>query len=249
VEPDGDRITPTGGTQPADALPERDIPVEFEAAGLVIEPRLSRLNNYSESSYYKLQGVLVNRGDQELSQLRLQVEYVDAQGRAIATDSQEALANREAKLRPGDTHAFNLIEKLTPDLARVRLTVTTVEQTPAAAIYTSSPSVDYTWGFTQPANLKFAIAARSDQFKTYSSGSAYHDAVFEVTNTGEVAIERLKLQLEFYDAQNQILGSEDLLLVYGEDAPLLPGEVRPKRSIHGVPNSYAGYRLIVMEAE
>jgi hypothetical protein len=70
-----------------------------------------------------------------------------------------------------------------------------------------------------------------------------------VTNTGEVAIKRLKLQIDFYDALGTALGSDDLLIVYGEDAPLLPGEVRPKHSLHSVSAKYANYRLTVLEAE
>ena len=213
-----------------------------------IDPRLSRLNNYTDSSFYTLNGVLLNNGDQELATLRLKVDYLDAQGNILAAESTEALADNEAELRPGDTHAVNLLKKINPDLTQVRLSVVTRDQIPAASTYGLNPVVNYTWGFTQPLNLDFSIVARTDQFKNYSS-TAYHDAVFAITNTGEVAIKKLKLQIDFYDAQDHIIGSEDILVVYGKDAPMLPGEIRPKRSIHQAPKSYNSYRLTVLEAE
>ena len=234
--------------QTSQVLPELDIPIEFDAPGLEIDPRLSRLNNYTDSSFYTLNGVLLNNGDQELATLRLKVDYLDAQGNILATESTEAVADNEAELRPGDTHAVNLLKKINPDLTQVRLSVVTQDQIPAASNYSLNPVVNYTWGFTKPANLDFSIAARTDQFKNYGS-RAYHDAVFAITNTSEVAIKKLKLQIDFYDAQDQIIGSEDILVVYGNDAPMVPGEIRPKRSIHQAPETYASYRLTVLEAE
>ncbi|MEO0759089.1 MAG: hypothetical protein AAFY78_19705 [Cyanobacteria bacterium J06648_16] len=227
---------------------EVDIPILYDDATLVIDPRLSRLSNYDQRSFYKLRGALVNQSQTELVALNLKVEYLDAEDRVMAEESQAVLSDSDAPLRPGDTYPVSLIEELSPKLAAVRLTVLTRDQLPAPASYEPSPTVNYAWAITPPANLSVDITARRDQFDSYTS-AAYHDAVFAFTNTGEVAIQQLKLQIEFFDEREKRIGEATIPAIYGDDVPLLPGETRPVRSIKSVPETYASYRLTVIEAE
>lgn len=247
---------PEGNTQSAlGVTDEVDIPVEFAptgtAQGIQIDPRLSRLNNYPDSSFYTLQAVLVNQTRTELRGLKLKVEYLDASGRAIAADSIDALPDYNAPLRPQDQATFDLIHESQPTLARLRLTVQTLDQTPAAQQYPVAKPVEVLWAFEPPPTLQFQIRQRSEQLRnsSLSPGQAYHEAIFEVTNTGEVAITRLKLQLILYDSQGHQQVVKDVLAIYGRDAPLLPHETRVEKTLTEVSSDYARYTLTVLEAD
>ncbi|MEM8611328.1 MAG: hypothetical protein AAGF93_04860 [Cyanobacteria bacterium P01_H01_bin.105] len=227
-----------------------DIPIILDQAGLTLEPRLSRLDNYEDSSYYTLQAVLLNDSVQEIDGLQLQVEYLDSDDVAIATDSKVAIADNDATVRPGDHHAFDIIHKTTPDLANVRLSVTTIDELPAPPVYTQATSIDYTWSFQQPLQLTFDLAVRSENLEIYDlTDSAYFDAEWAIANTGDTAIRKLKLQVDFYNQKGDFILSEDILAVYGSDTPMLPGEVRPLRVIKSIEKDYGRYEVTVLEAE
>lgn len=226
---------------------EVDIPVTFDHPGITIEPRLSRLDNYEETSFYKLQGVVKNEGTQELDSLVIKVEYLDKDGTILATDSEEAVEDFTPTIRPGDSHTFDLIEELSPALATLRLSVTTIDQLPAASSYTPAPPIDYTWGFSQPAQIQFELGARTENVST--SYTTHFDADWVVINTGETAIRELKFQVDFYDESNNITSSKEVYAVLNSYAALLPTEKRPFRVFEEVPEDYARYTVEVLEAE
>lgn len=162
-------------TQPSAAgsqSPEIDIPIVFEQPGLTIEPRLSRLSNYEDSSFYKLQGVLLNSSDQEIDSLRLQVDYLDQDGNVLLSNSTMALDTHEGTMRPGDRHAFDLIQQISPEFAQLKLNVSTIDQLPAPDNYPAAPTIDYTWA-QKNSSLKFELTSRQENFSTYSAGSGY----------------------------------------------------------------------------
>lgn len=232
------------------AIPEIDIPVLFEQPGLTLDPRLSRLNNYDDSSFYKLQGVLLNESNQEIDSLRLQVEYLDKDSNVLLTESTMALDPHEGIMRPGDHHAFDLVQKVTPAVAQLRLTVTTLDQLPAPASYPTAQTIDYSWpNAQQNPGLKFDLTRRQENFSTHSGGSGYLKADWAITNTGDQAIRQLKLEVTFYAENNRSLGSKDVLVVYGSDAALLPGEVRPVYVIENLKDTYKRYEIKVVETE
>lgn len=227
-----------------------DIPITLDVEGLTLEPRQSRLDNYDESSYYSLQGVLLNTSTQEIDALWLQIEYLDKDGTVIETESKEAITSSDAIVRPGDHHAFDLIYKTTPDLSSVRLSVTTIDQVPAPTAYAQAPKVNHTWADKQPPQLDFDLTSRGESFDVYDIGdSAYFKAEWAVKNTGDSAIRQLKFQVDFYNRQNQLILSKDVLAVYGSDAPMLQDEMRPLKVITSIDKDYGRYEVTVAEAE
>ncbi|MEO1622005.1 MAG: hypothetical protein AAFU53_13370 [Cyanobacteria bacterium J06632_3] len=249
--------TPVGSSTPSAQNPtaqnstedtsEVDIPIEFDYLGIAIEPRLSRLSNYDDSSFYKLHAVLANNSDQEIDELQLKVEYLDQNGTVIAADSIKAVEDFTATIRPGDQYAFDLIKKLTPALSSLRLSVTTIDQLPAATTYAVPISVPYAWDFAKPAQLSFDLAARSENFTT--NFKAYFDAEWVATNTSETAIRGLKLQVTFYDSRNKVIDTRDLYVVSTSGAPMLPNEKRPIRLFKEVSEDYSRYEVAVLEAK
>ncbi|MEA5462419.1 hypothetical protein [Leptothoe sp. PORK10 BA2] len=147
-----------------DRAADVDIPVVFEHSGLVLEARRSELGDFDNEVYYQFQGVLVNSTDQEFRQLTLKVEFLDKNGVAIATKTNRAIGASDAMVRPGDSHAFSLIQKITPELDTIRLTVSDIEQATARNTYVPPTPINYSWGSLAPENISFELASRSEEF-------------------------------------------------------------------------------------
>ena len=242
--------TPSSDNNAPENAPEVDIPIIFEQPGLTIEPRLSRLSNYDDSSFYKLQGVLVNESDQEIDSLRLQVDYLDKAGNVLLSDSTMALDTHEGMMRPGDHHAFDLIKQINPAFTQLRLSVTTVDQLPAPASYPAAQSLDYTLpSSNQRPGIKFELTPRRENFSTYSADNGYFEADWGITNTGDQAIRGLKLAVTFYAENNRKLSVNEVFVISSSDTALLPGEVRPIHVIEQLADTYKRYDVNVIEVE
>ncbi|MGD1858037.1 MAG: hypothetical protein ACFB2W_27690 [Leptolyngbyaceae cyanobacterium] len=256
---------PTAAPADIEQLSDVDIPVMFDHPGLVLEARLSELGDFEDEVYYQLRGVFINASDQEFRRLKLKVEYLDGGSSAIAATSKEAIGPDDPILRPGDTHAFNLIQKIKPELNRVKLTVTTIEQGTARRTYVPPTPINYSWGSIKPDDISFELASRSETFGGVKQDSpnsankpekprpAYSQSGFDsewvIINTSDYPINELKLKADFYDSNNQPLQSEDVVAIDTNDAPLLPGESRPFRVVKAVAAGYERYQVTVLEAE
>ncbi|MEM7067071.1 MAG: hypothetical protein AAF572_28400 [Cyanobacteria bacterium P01_B01_bin.77] len=141
-----------------------EIPVNFEYPGIVLEARLSQVGDYEDAVYYQLHGIFINAGDQEIRQLALKVEFLDQNNVAIAANDTEAIGISDAIIRPGDTHAFNLLQKVTSDLSTVQLSVTTLEQALARNTYVPPTPINYGWDSLEPETISFELASRSEVF-------------------------------------------------------------------------------------
>ena len=245
-----------------------DIPVVFEYPNLVMEPRRSELGNYEDELYYQLQGVFINSSNQEFSSLVLDVEFLDGNGIAIATTQKEAIASTDALIRPGDTHTFNLLQKITSELETVRLSVISLQQAPARRTYVPPTPINYSWDQLEPEDISFELASRSEEFGVPTpvsspadtadsdnpetktpAGPATFNAEWVIINTSNVPIRELKLKTDFYSNNNQLLQSEDVFVINTNDAPLLPGEMRPFRVVKPVVKGYERYRVTVVGVE
>lgn len=254
-----------------------DIPVMFDHPGIVLDARLSQLGDYKDAVYYQLHGVFINASDQEIRKLNLNVEFLDRNGVAIAASGKEAIGPRDAIIRPGDTHAFNLIQKVTSELTTVELSVTTLEQAPARKTYVPPTPINYSWDSLESENISFELASRSEAFGNYAvelltqpddnpeldqtdaakaepsdaqqPSTTGFNAEWVIINTSDYPIHKLKLETDFYDANNRQLHREDVVVISNNDAPLLPGETRPFRVIKSVAKGYERYQVIVLEAE
>ncbi|ESA37094.1 tetratricopeptide repeat domain protein [Leptolyngbya sp. Heron Island J] len=248
-----------------------DIPVVFDYPGLVMEPRRSELGDYEDATYYQLQGVFINSSNQEFSNLVLDVEFLDRNGVAIATAQKEAIADTDALIRPGDTHTFNLLQKITPELETVRLSAISLQQAPARRTYVPPTPINYSWDQLEPEDISFELASRSEEFSGPTPTSPQPDATatgnpdakptqtpagpttfnaeWVIINTSSVPIRELKLKTDFYSGNNRLLQSEDVFAINTNDAPLLPGEIRPFRVVKPVVKGYERYRVTVVDVE
>ncbi|MEO0396194.1 MAG: FxLYD domain-containing protein [Cyanobacteria bacterium P01_A01_bin.137] len=261
-----------------DLVSDVDVPVIFDHPGLVLEARLSELGDYEDEVYYQLQGVFINASDQEFRKLMLNVEFLDRSDVAIATKGNQAIGPKDASLRPGDTHAFSLIQKISSDLVTVRLSVTDTEQAIARNTYVPPTPINYSWDALESETISFELASRSETFgaagtaapaappetgpngkkpgepdaadkEPSQSGPANFNAEWVIINTSDYPIQELTLKADFYDANSQQLQSEEVIVIDNNDAPLLPGETRPFRVIKAVASGYQRYKVSVLDAE
>ncbi|MEO0866866.1 MAG: FxLYD domain-containing protein [Cyanobacteria bacterium J06642_11] len=262
----------------ADLISDVDIPVSFDYPGIVLEARLSQLVDYEDAVYHQLHGVFVNASDKEIRKLTLNTEFLDDNNVAIATNGKDAIGPKDATIRPGDTHAFSWLQKVTSDLTTVNLSITSLEQVPSRRTYVPPTPINYGWQTIKPDNISFELASRSeyaakatattDKPEDTDSGSANTDeaaaaqpraaatspngnfnAEWVIINTSNYPLQELKLTTAFYDGNNRQLQTEEVVAISKNDAPLLPGEIRPFRVIKSVASSYERYQVTVLEAE
>ena len=253
----------TASTAAFDLSSDVDVPVEFDYPGLVLEARSSELGDFEDEVYYQLRGVFINASDQEFRTLELAVEFLDGDT-AIATKTQTAIGPEDAILRPGDTYAFNLIQKTTSELDTVRLKVTTLEQATARNTYVPPTPINYSWGSVRSDVLSFELASRSEEISgggqtislnqpaTENPGGASRlgfSSEWVVINTSEYPINELTLKADFLDGNNRRLQSEEIVAIENNDAPLLPGESRPFLVAETVAQGYERYQVTVVAAE
>ncbi|MEM1253158.1 MAG: hypothetical protein AAGI69_12040 [Cyanobacteria bacterium P01_H01_bin.21] len=250
----GQSVEPGGGIE-IDFVSDVDIPVIFDHPGLMLEARVSELGDYENEVYYRLQGVFINASDQEFSKLTLNVEFLDRNDLAIATTTKDAVADTDAVIRPGDTHTFNLLQRVTPDLATIRLSVTNLEQSLARNTYVPPTPINYGWETPEPDGISFELTSRSekavqdDKSAADSATKPSFNAEWVIINTSELPIRELKLKADFYDNNEQLLQTEDVFVINTNDAALLPGETRPFRIITPIASGYRRYKVSVAEIE
>ena len=239
-------LTPT--VQAADNPVTVTLVPSSELPGLVLDPRRSHLHKDGDAAVYILQGVLVNQSNQELQRLRLQVDYLNVQDQVIASEVMDALGVQHVPLQPGDQQPLQLNQPIDSSLNRVRLTVQSIESAVAASQDPESRPVAIK-GIRPWSNLPFRLAERRSQLQDFPAGRAYHDAVFEITNTGDDPIHVLNLQIDRYSSVGRLLDRQSLLVVSEHDLPLLPGETRLKRSLTEIDASYNRYEIKVVDVK
>lgn len=242
---------PTSGAQ------ELDIPVEWvvppELKGLSLAQTTSRLTNYqSGKSFYTVQTVLVNESDQELAKVNGVLDLLNDQGRVLASESRSLLDTYQAPLRPGDRHAWNWLTQTSATVSALRLQVSTVEATPAAARYGPSPEKEFLWDIEPPADLQLQVQERRSATRKYGMGEdrVTHKAILVFTNTGNAPVQGLKVQIRRYDGAGQAMESHDRYVVTRQAPPLLPGESRLLQTLKtNLPSSFERYEVGVIEIE
>ncbi len=223
--------------------------------GLVLETSNSSLTRYSNSTFYKAAFSLVNNTQQEISEAEAQLEYLDDSGNVIHTKSVKIIGSLNATLRPGDRQPISIISSNTQapnldKLSNVRLKTTFLKTAPAPASYPASPVGKFGWAAAQPPGADIKIGVRTESVSSYQDGASnYLKLVLEVTNTGSVNLNKLKLQVEIFDDQDQSLETRPLFVSSTTAPPLVQGETRLVKTTIGTPRSPQKYTLMVVEAE
>lgn len=251
-----------GGSEPAagdrDARPaaaaEVEIPLALapgpKAAGLVVTPRLCRLNNYPERSFVTFAAEVRNDGRSEIGRLVMEVALLGEDGSPLAIYPTEVAGSQTATQRPGDTLLLSGLRQTTPALRKVRLTVLARDEAAAPASYGTTPVAPLEWAIVKPAHLAIEVRERALGVNWMKELKAEPIAIgqFELHNKGG-AIRTLRLEMALLDAAGRRLGGYERLVVSGEGMALQPGEVRLSKWYVRVPQAFSRYKLRVLEVE
>ncbi|MEM9772253.1 MAG: tetratricopeptide repeat protein [Cyanobacteria bacterium P01_D01_bin.73] len=252
--PSSTNTTSNASTQGTATIPAEFVPAA-NAAGLSLETRNSALTRYSTSTFYKAAFSLTNNTKQEISEADAQLEYLDNNGNVLHVKEVKLIGLLNATLRPGDQQPVAVINSQSQvpqldKLASVRLKTTHLKTAPAAASYPPSPVGKFAWVVSQPPGADIKIGIRNEAVSSYGNGATnYLKLVLEVTNTGSVNLEKLKLQVEVFDDQDQSLVTRPMFVSATTQPPLLSGETRLVKTTISVPRSPQKYRLTVVQAE
>lgn len=268
----GITLWPSKGTQPPAVVPGRvaqplaatnlgeyTIPVQWPTnSGLKWLPHVSILNNYPDSSFYKLQGQLQNQLKQEIHTLTLDLKLFDGRNRLLKhLPSQKVLESHQPPLRPGDRVVLDVIESGLPEVRQVRYTIAHMQTEPAPTTYEVSQAVPLTWQIHKPTHVALKVRERSSRIhpNIFQKNQRTQDVVWEIHNTGKSTLESLKLELwgesnnhqgvVFYELGGKTIDHEYFYPL--KNIPLRPGEFCLVRQILYVPPEYARYKLVVVD--
>ena len=230
-----------------------ELPVEFEAGekgeGLVFHNRGTILNNYPGSSFLNVIGELENTGRREYSQIKLQMQLLDAQGVVVETIVVEPLSSYQAPIRPQDTKGFHSLKQTSPTITKLKLSVQLATHQPAPSSYDEPKEITPEWSFAKPSHVQLFVGERATKFDPPSyGGTVYHEAWLIFENRGEGAISQLKVQLSFYDKEDNLISTDESYVVSSSEPSLLPGQRRPLHTIEPVNIKFARYAVSIIEA-
>jgi hypothetical protein len=233
---------------------EVDCPVALEPSlqsdGLQLDVRLSRLNNYPDSSYYTLHALLRNSRPTEISKLGLRLEMLDRRGTVLGAESFNAPDTYQAPLRPGDAQVVEQLVKASPAMKSARLRVQLADKTAAAGQYAPARPVELEWAVSKPERVPIEVSERSAATSANPLfNELSYDAVFEIRNVGQGSLRTLKLEQRFFDAAGTQLKAQSFLVVVYGGTTMLPGEMRTYRSLAGLPTNYDHNKLVVLEVQ
>lgn len=228
-----------------------EIPVEFDpgkSTGLAFTNRGSVLNNYTSSSFFNLSGDLENQSKTELTEVKLQLQLLNAAGEVVGVTVFDAVSQFDAPLRPQDTRGFHELEETKPSVTKAKLTVQLFKSNPAPASYAPEKPVEVVWGFVQPSHIKLTVGERSSEFSKFDS-AAYHESTLAFHNDGDATLSELKVQFSYYDKDDNLLSAEEAYVLPYQTPPLLPGQVRPFKTTHSVSRKFDHYRITILNAQ
>ena len=246
--------TPSTATLPVDG----ELPVAFEThtqlPGMALDRQTSSLTSYDNAMTYKLSGELVNNTDQLIVSAGTALTLYKADGEILYQHHDNPQASYKPRLRPGDRRAFYHTVHLSPlpenysPPVRAELTIVKADHEPAAAQYTPATPLTLEWAVDRPGHLDLSIAERSSQISQRSDGSVFHRGEYELHTTPESgAIERLKLQIEYLNADGSVLGADTTWVVTRSAPSMLPGSMQTFSFLEPLPASPEQIRISVVE--
>lgn len=233
---------------------DRTLPVKVvDDVNLEFDIRRSELNNYDDTSWYKIAGVVTNKRDKEFEQAEFLIELLDKNGKKIASDEGSApdYGFSGNAVRIGDTVEFNKLMRTDNRARSVRISAFVFKkEVPSSGQYPPSPPVELK-GKT-PSRLEVRVRKVTDREKTIlvkQKGERFHTVILEIENVGGAPIRMLKLWAVYTDADGKEVLKDDFYVVSSSDPPMLPKDVRIAHHIETVPASVAGWHVRVAEAE
>lgn len=199
---------------------------ELEVESALLKPYVS---TRSYSFEFKANLKLI---DIEVDMLKFKVELVNQAGEVVAVDNKEVIQDYMPVFRNGDVVPvdFSIFRQNTqiPNVKEIRLILNGINAEANDAVFDKSPSIPFSWSFKKPSNFDLEIRERKSIFEpmSYQPNQTRHQLVLEIENTGNSSIKGLKLEVEWLDAQGNIIHTEDELVTYSSQPSIKRNQTR-----------------------
>ncbi|MEL6850982.1 MAG: hypothetical protein AAFP92_20855, partial [Bacteroidota bacterium] len=207
--------------------------------GLTFLPREVRENTTKDSYFFQLKGYF-NVADRAYSKLAMLVEGYNASGEQVFSTISHVLRDHQPTHLPGDIIPVNLFasqkEALTENVAYVALKVNESLSSPSEGLDKPSPFVNFSWQGNQPSGIDLTISQRLRKITPQIKEGAYDKLVWEVHNTGNIAIKQLVFKIEWMDKAGKIVTEKKLHFVTSSTPRIEPQQTRLNGGTYGLPD-------------
>ena len=241
---------PAAPAAPTADTEERAVPLRISGlpADVAIEAQGSRLKDYRSTgdTYYFVDLALTNRSSEEITELKHRIRLLDARGRPLRDDQRWAVGPVDAPIRPDEVRRVrHTIEIESDRVARAELAVERVERAPARVPYPPIEPLTFAWATSKPSTVELRLASLHEQRRPLQDGKLLHEQHILLENSGRLPLERVKLNVRYYDTDDRLIRSFDRYLIGMGDAPLPAGAHQTVRHLASLPRVFAraDYRL------
>lgn len=214
------------------------IPVELikdaNTSGLDFSLAQSQLKEYTygNGSYNYRLGASFKVNELLIKSLKLKIEFLDGNGQVMHTDFIDAKKERDPVARNNDYISISYSQykqdAQAPDWKSARLSVALIQKfADANASNYKDPEVLTEWGVQQPVGYDLQIYKREEKYtQAYRANDTFHKVAFFIVNKGKLPIEKLKVELQWFNQQNQLINSKAAYPLTAGYASLQPKENR-----------------------
>ncbi len=224
------------------------IPVHFKpkapATDMEFQNVVFKWNNRSNSYYVKLAAdIYVN--NRFITDIDIKIVVIDLDDNEVIVDFVKPLQGSKPKVRSGDLIPLYFSEyvenKTLNGIKKVMVTVENVESEPAKTHEPSKPVI-HKWATAKPDNLSFIISERSSNIRNHSQiNRVYHTIHLEFKNTGDIDINELVINLEWYDKNANLLATKRAYIVSSSSPVLRPAQTRVFGGTWAIENTTVKY--------
>ena len=245
----------------------KDIPVPIEeeepslhivlsetekAKGLTYISESSTTSDYDDSYSVTAKGYFQLK-DIEINALKVKVDVLDQNNKVILSTVKELVSEGDLTIRSGDLVTFDFLDYVKeadmPDFKVIRLSVNYIKKETGAFKYKASKAINVGWEIEKPDNFDIIIRERLSSLSE-SYGTVYNKLVLEVKNTGNSTINKLQLQIKWFNKQGKVVKTEEVYVTIDSYSPLKRGTTHLYDRMFGIEKfslkTYKSYSVSVL---
>ncbi len=193
----------------------------------------------------------------EINNLVIQLDYIDDSQQVFWTEEIKLSKNGQVNYRPGDLidlrHVIAQQVDLIPNIQMVKIHIVKLKKFEAVKEYCPSHQIVMDWGFMPQKNMAVEIRERQSEFSYSETYQKYfHKLTYEFENKGKLPLGLLKLQIQWFDQYNKLLGMSDTFALSNTNALLYPNQTFIRQGTFGFKasaNKKIHYKILIIEAE
>ncbi len=248
------------GTHTQPEIPEPQEPVAvpmilFEnehSQGLTLITESLKLEDYTTSyaingkGFFELKGI-------EVSDLKIKYDILNPEDKVIMTDIISLVSDTETPLRNGDRVPFYFTKYVKdsklPPIKAVRFSVNFINKQVGNFTYEPSKTKEFIWAIEKPSNFDIAIRERTNSISSSYGDSFFHRLVLEIENAGNLDINLLQFQIQWFNKQNKVTQTEEFYVTIESYSPIKRQKVYiydRMFSIKGTISNFKNYQINVI---